>query len=272
MANTVIGSSIVSDGEISGDEDLVIQGTVKGRISLKESLMVESSGVVEADIETQNVEIGGRVTGNITATDKVELKSEDFGRRMALARPDDTAKGMFFNGVLTAVERMLGADAVRVVLEASGERKFVDFFNYPITSFLKMSFTATALLESVSGGHDAAFRRLGVQATNDFLGTAVGKTLLMLAGRDPKRLLSAVPGAFKTCVSYGERKMEFAGETRGTMTMLRDFMPFHYHEGVIEAVILALGVKDVHVKGRSLGTLDAAYDISWTPADSGGGK
>ena len=33
-AHTVIGSSIVIDGEISGDEDLVIQGTVKGRISL----------------------------------------------------------------------------------------------------------------------------------------------------------------------------------------------------------------------------------------------
>jgi cytoskeletal protein CcmA (bactofilin family) len=76
VANTVIGSSLIIDGEISGDEDLVIQGTVKGKISLKESLFVESSGVVEADIETQNVEIAGRVTGNIAATDKVELKSD----------------------------------------------------------------------------------------------------------------------------------------------------------------------------------------------------
>jgi cytoskeletal protein CcmA (bactofilin family) len=76
MANTVIGSSIMIDGEISGDEDLVIQGTVKGRISLKESLIVEGSGVVEADIETQNVEIAGQVTGNISASDKVELKSD----------------------------------------------------------------------------------------------------------------------------------------------------------------------------------------------------
>jgi cytoskeletal protein CcmA (bactofilin family) len=76
MANTVIGSSIVIDGEISGDEDLVIQGTVKGRIALKESLFVEGSGVVEADIDTQNVEIAGRVTGNISASDKVELKSD----------------------------------------------------------------------------------------------------------------------------------------------------------------------------------------------------
>ncbi len=76
MANTVIGSSIVIDGEISGDEDLVIQGTVKGKISLKESLFVDSSGVVEADIETQNVEVSGKVTGNINASDKVELKSD----------------------------------------------------------------------------------------------------------------------------------------------------------------------------------------------------
>ncbi len=76
MANTVIGSSIMIDGEISGDEDLVIQGTVKGKIAVKESLFVEASGVVEADIETQNVEIAGKVTGNILASDKVELKTD----------------------------------------------------------------------------------------------------------------------------------------------------------------------------------------------------
>ncbi|HSN15029.1 MAG TPA: polymer-forming cytoskeletal protein, partial [Anaeromyxobacteraceae bacterium] len=75
-AQTVIGSSIVIDGEISGDEDLVIQGTVKGKISLKESLFVESSGVIEADIETANVEVSGQVTGNIGASDKVELKTD----------------------------------------------------------------------------------------------------------------------------------------------------------------------------------------------------
>lgn len=76
MANTFIGSSIVIDGEISGEEDLVIQGTVKGKIALKESLYVEQSGVVEADIATQNVDVSGQVTGNITASDKVELKAE----------------------------------------------------------------------------------------------------------------------------------------------------------------------------------------------------
>lgn len=76
MSNTVIGSSIVIDGEITGDEDLVIEGTVKGKIQLRASLYVEASGAVEADIETQNVDVSGQVTGNITASDKVELKTQ----------------------------------------------------------------------------------------------------------------------------------------------------------------------------------------------------
>ena len=76
MANTLIGNTIVIDGEITGDEDLVIQGTVKGKIQLQQSLFVEESGSVEAEIETQNVDVSGQVTGNITAADKVELKTE----------------------------------------------------------------------------------------------------------------------------------------------------------------------------------------------------
>lgn len=76
MANTVIGSSIVIDGEITGEEDLVVQGTVKGKIVLKENLIVENSGVVEADIQTSNVTVSGQVTGNIMASQRVELKAD----------------------------------------------------------------------------------------------------------------------------------------------------------------------------------------------------
>lgn len=73
MANTIIGGSIVIDGEITGEEDLIIRGTVKGRIVLRENLFVEESGVVEADIETQNVTVSGQVTGNIMASERVEI-------------------------------------------------------------------------------------------------------------------------------------------------------------------------------------------------------
>ena len=75
-AQTVIGSSIVVDGEISGDEDLVVHGTVKGKISIKENLFVEGSGVLEADVETATAEVAGQVTGNIVAAQRIELKPD----------------------------------------------------------------------------------------------------------------------------------------------------------------------------------------------------
>ena len=76
MANAVIGSTIVIDGEIQGDEDLVILGTVKGRIELKQDLFVSSGATIEAQIQAQNVEITGQVTGDVSATDKVDLKPD----------------------------------------------------------------------------------------------------------------------------------------------------------------------------------------------------
>lgn len=75
MANTVIGSTIVIDGEITGDEDLVVHGTVKGRVSLRENIIVEESGVVEANVETATITIHGTVTGDIAASERAELKS-----------------------------------------------------------------------------------------------------------------------------------------------------------------------------------------------------
>jgi cytoskeletal protein CcmA (bactofilin family) len=76
MANTVIGPDLVIDGEITGDESLVVQGTVKGRIALQEKISVEGAAVVEADVDARAVEISGRLTGNIQASERVELRSE----------------------------------------------------------------------------------------------------------------------------------------------------------------------------------------------------
>lgn len=75
MANTVIGSTIVIDGEITGNEDLVVQGTVKGRVSLRQNVFVEETGVLEANVEASVVTILGTVTGDIQAADRAELKS-----------------------------------------------------------------------------------------------------------------------------------------------------------------------------------------------------
>lgn len=76
MANTVIGSSITIDGEISSSETLVVQGTIKGKVQTSEGVFVESSARVDADVDAENVEIGGEMTGNVNAGGRVEIKAE----------------------------------------------------------------------------------------------------------------------------------------------------------------------------------------------------
>ncbi|MCB9522055.1 MAG: polymer-forming cytoskeletal protein [Myxococcales bacterium] len=76
MANTVIGSSIVIDGEIAGEEPVIVQGTVKGRIAVAEGVFVEPNAAVEADVEAESVEVAGVLTGNVTAGGRVELKAD----------------------------------------------------------------------------------------------------------------------------------------------------------------------------------------------------
>jgi cytoskeletal protein CcmA (bactofilin family) len=74
MATTVIGSSIVIDGEISGEEQLIVHGTVKGRINVRDSLVVENGGVVEATVESATVTVNGTINGDISASERAELR------------------------------------------------------------------------------------------------------------------------------------------------------------------------------------------------------
>lgn len=74
MSSTVIGQTIHINGEIHGEEDLVILGTVTGKIYLKEALVVNETARLEADVETRSVEVSGQIHGNIVATDRVEIK------------------------------------------------------------------------------------------------------------------------------------------------------------------------------------------------------
>lgn len=73
---TVIGPSILISGRLTGDEDLTVRGRVEGELSLTRTLIVETSGVMKANVAVRNAIISGVVVGNITATESVELTRE----------------------------------------------------------------------------------------------------------------------------------------------------------------------------------------------------
>lgn len=69
-----IGKSIYVKGELSGNEDLIIDGKVEGKIVLAgHSVTVGQSGTVTAEIQAKAVVVNGQVKGNVTAEDRVEV-------------------------------------------------------------------------------------------------------------------------------------------------------------------------------------------------------
>jgi cytoskeletal protein CcmA (bactofilin family) len=95
---TVIGSTFHIVGEIHGEEELIVLGSVQGKIILKDSLVVEASARVEADLETRSVEIAGAVTGNVTATERVEIKNDGRVNGNIKAPRVTIADGALFRG------------------------------------------------------------------------------------------------------------------------------------------------------------------------------
>ena len=71
-----IGRSVFIKGELTGDEDLTIEGRVEGKIELKDhNLVIGPNGKINAEINAKNVTIIGSVVGNINASDILEIKT-----------------------------------------------------------------------------------------------------------------------------------------------------------------------------------------------------
>lgn len=70
-----IGKSVVIKGDVSGSEDLYVDGHVEGSIELRNnSLIVGPNGNVKASVSAKGVVIQGRLDGTISASDRVELR------------------------------------------------------------------------------------------------------------------------------------------------------------------------------------------------------
>jgi cytoskeletal protein CcmA (bactofilin family) len=70
-----IGKSVVIKGELNGSEDLTIEGQVEGKIELRQNVLtIGANGRIKAQIFAKAVIVLGEVTGNVTATDKDDIR------------------------------------------------------------------------------------------------------------------------------------------------------------------------------------------------------
>ena len=64
----LIGSKITIRGQVSGNQELIVEGRIEGRVALENRMTVEESGTIEADLEVVDASFKGEVRGDITAS------------------------------------------------------------------------------------------------------------------------------------------------------------------------------------------------------------
>src|SRR5215813_6619429 len=96
-----VGKSIVIKGDISGGEDIYIDGQVEGSIQLLgNSLTVGPNGRVHASVAAKNVTVGGSLDGNIQASERTEMRKSAVVNGDVQTRRIAIEEGAFFKGKL----------------------------------------------------------------------------------------------------------------------------------------------------------------------------
>jgi cytoskeletal protein CcmA (bactofilin family) len=98
---TTIGERITIEGSIRGEENLVIEGAMKGNIEMgKYNFAIGPNGRVDGDINAQNVSINGQFKGAIKAFGKVAVTKEANFNGEIKARSFSVEDGAYFKGVV----------------------------------------------------------------------------------------------------------------------------------------------------------------------------
>ena len=105
-----IGQSIEIKGELTGNEDLIIDGKVEGKIDLKDhNLTIGKNGRIKAEIHASSVVVNGEVVGDINADDKVEIAPSGSVHGDLRAPRVALADGSSFKGSIDMAGRSGGA-------------------------------------------------------------------------------------------------------------------------------------------------------------------
>lgn len=101
----MLGKTIRIRGEISGDEELVIDGHVEGKVELTKGLTIGRNGDVHAEVQAENVTVSGKLQGNVLAAGRVEIEGSATMVGNVTTPRISIADGAYFNGAIEMTGR-----------------------------------------------------------------------------------------------------------------------------------------------------------------------
>jgi len=95
---SVLGATLRFKGELSAQEDLIVQGSVEGSITHTQSLTIGTDGTMKGDIRARVIVIDGKVEGDLFATESVNIRATAKVKGNVFAPRVGISEGAFFQG------------------------------------------------------------------------------------------------------------------------------------------------------------------------------
>jgi cytoskeletal protein CcmA (bactofilin family) len=118
-----IGKSVVIKGELNGSEDLTIEGHVEGTIQLRDHVLtIGPNGRIKAQVFAKSVIVLGEVTGNVTASDKVDIRDNGSVDGDIISPRVAIAEGAHFRGSVD-MQRKPGQATAKADIKAAAPQQ-----------------------------------------------------------------------------------------------------------------------------------------------------
>ena len=95
---SLLSKEVKIEGDIQGNEDLQVDGQIKGSVKIDGDIFVGPTGTIEADVEAENVVVQGQITGNVLARKQLQIQSSGKLIGDCIAQTIDIKEGALFEG------------------------------------------------------------------------------------------------------------------------------------------------------------------------------
>ncbi|HXZ26438.1 MAG TPA: polymer-forming cytoskeletal protein [Terriglobales bacterium] len=141
-----IGKSVLIKGELSGSEDLYLDGEVEGNVELRDhSLIIGPNGRVRANIHARDVVIHGKVDGNVYGNERVELKKSAILVGDISTQRIVIEDGAYFKGAIDITKKEGGKSESR--RESAGAAAYAGASATPAATVASAATAQSSLLE-----------------------------------------------------------------------------------------------------------------------------
>ena len=181
-----------------------------------------------------------------------------FDERLRLAPVTGSVRGLPFEGVMRVLRQHLNDAHITDLLTQTelGVTTIKRMNKYPLKQFIAFEREAAERVASDTFPFEEAVFTMGAAAIDLFFESIAGRTMKMLAGDEPHRLLSNVPNGYDVLVSFGERSYEKVNATSGIFRFGDEYLGPLHTTGVFDAGL------------RAVFNVDAQFDLVQSSAST----